>query len=66
MEKVMRILSEFISEDGERTSTVLYVNETSFCIEMYEHKDIIERRFIDNHTLQYCEDCAENWVNGII
>jgi len=62
----MRILSEFISEDGERTATVLYVNENSFCIEMYEYKDIFERRFIDNHNLQYSEDCAENWVNRII
>ena len=66
MEEVMRILSEFISDDRERTATVLYANETSFCIEMYEHKDIKERRYIDNHSLQYCEDCAENWVNGVI
>lgn len=62
----MRILSEFMSDDGEREATVLYVNEVSFCVEFYEHKDIVERRFIDNHTLQYCEDCAENWVSGVI
>jgi len=62
----MKILSEFMSDDGDRTATVLFVSEVSFCIEMYEHNDVVERRFIENHTLQYCEDCAENWVNGVI
>lgn len=62
----MRILSEFTSDDGKRTATVLYSDEFTFVVEMYSEGKIVGSRNIENHTLQYAEDCAENWVIGVI
>ncbi len=44
----------FIEEDG------------SYTVTMISDSAIIEDRNIKGHSEQYAEDCAENWVLGII
>lgn len=44
----------FIEEDG------------SYTVTMISDSTIIEDRNIKGHSEQYAEDCAENWVLGII
>lgn len=60
----MRIISEF--EKNTRSAIVIYNDETVFTVEMYEDGKLKESREIADHTLQYAEDCAENWIEGII
>ena len=60
----MKIISEF--ENETRSAIVIFNDETAFTVEMYEDNKLVESRKIVNHTLQYAEDCAENWVEGII
>ena len=65
------ILSEFYG-DGDyenRRATVAGTGGT-FMVLMYESHDgdwtLVEGRNVDGHTQQYAEDCAENWVSGVI
>jgi hypothetical protein len=64
MEKNMKIISEF--ENETRSAIVIFKDETVFTVEMYEGDKLVGSREIVDHTLQYAEDCAENWVEGII
>jgi hypothetical protein len=38
----------------------------SYTVIMIQDAAIIEERNITGHSKQYAEDCAENWVLGII
>lgn len=49
-----RVAYVFLEEDGSYTVTM--INDST----------IIEDRNIKGHSQQYAEDCAENWVLGII
>jgi len=60
----MKIISEY--EKEARSAIVIFKDETVFTVEMYEGDKLVESREIVDHTLQYAEDCAENWVEGII
>ena len=42
------------------------VNELGFYVEMYLDDKFKERRNLYKHSEQYAEDCAENWVMGVI
>ena len=62
------IISSFFSEPGRpnRTSDVYSGGNGVYIVEMYEGQDLREERVIEGHSLQYAEDCAENWVLGVI
>ena len=60
----MKIISEF--EKDNRRAIVIFNDETVFTVEMYEDNKLVESREIVDHTLQYAEDCAENWIESII
>ena len=41
--------------------------ETHYVVDMYDENNVlIESRPIIGHSKRYAEDCAENWVIGVI
>jgi len=58
--KVMHTFTE-----NKRTATVHRIGSTYY-VRMYESETLIEERSMAEHSEQYAEDCAENWVVGII
>ena len=60
----MRIeLSTFMQDN--RIATV-YKTKQGYAVEMYENNLLVGDRDIIDHTEQYADDCAENWVTGVI
>ena len=54
--------------DGEfnnRKASVMK-NEKGYYVDMYKDDTLIESRPLYNHSESYAEDCAENFVMGII
>ena len=41
-------------------------NELGFYVDMYKKDKLVESRPLYQHSLMYAEDCAENYVMGII
>ena len=41
-------------------------NEQGFYVDMYKEDELIESRPLYEHSERYAEDCAENFVMGII
>jgi len=67
------LLHEFYSDedcsrgDGSyRKSCVFKEADGSYTVVMIQDAAIIEERNITDHSEQYAEDCAENWVLGVI
>ena len=64
-------LSSFYSDDGNREAYVLLNHENKEYEVMMvtcEGKSftVKEVRSMENHNERYAEDCAENWVLGVI
>lgn len=57
-------IHEFRHED--RWSQVFVTREGNFIIRMFHNQVWIEDRLIKDHSESYAEDCAENFVLGII
>lgn len=57
-------IHEFRHED--RWSQVFVTREGSFIVRMFHNQVWIEDRLIKDHSESYAEDCAENFVLGII
>jgi len=53
-------------EYKDRMAYVFLEADKSFTVVMIKDANIIEERSIVGHSEQYAEDCAENWVLGII
>lgn len=67
----MKELSSFYSDDGNREAYVIwdrYKKKYSVMMITCEGKNfnVKEMRSMGNHSERYAEDCAENWVMGII
>ena len=45
---------------------VVFKDDIGFIVYMIQDSAIIEERTISGHSEQYAEDCAENWVLGVI
>lgn len=56
-------LSTFMQ--GDRIATVYKTNQ-GYAVEMYEHNLLVGDRDVIDHTEQYADDLAENWVTGVI
>lgn len=52
-------------EYSDRTAKV-FRNKQGFYVEMYLNNKLEERRDLYDHSEYYAEDCAENWVMGVI
>jgi hypothetical protein len=64
-----RPLSTFYSDPHkgiDRQATVSVSGDSDYIVNMYYEKNLIHSRTISGHTLDYAEDCAENWVLGVI
>jgi len=61
------LLHEFYGQDSNsnRKATV-YKDGDSYLIYMMRDMAVIEERRITGRSEQYAEDCAENWVLGVI
>jgi hypothetical protein len=64
------IISEFYSDrsrhSSDRFATVSHGSNNSYIVDMFEENLPIESRVIRGHNLGYAEDCAENWILGVI
>jgi hypothetical protein len=58
-------LSRFYSRDDRRHADVMSTYN-GYEVEMYEDGVQVRRQQCWEHTRQYAEDCAENWVERII
>lgn len=58
-------LSRYFSKDQLRYADVVSTYN-GFSVEMFEQEQLIRTTNCWGHTRQYAEDCAENWVEGII
>lgn len=70
MTEHLRPLSEFYSDSSKHTfkrvARVCVTEGSDYVVEMYEDNNLVESRTISGHNLGYAEDCAENWVTGVI
>ena len=57
-------LHEF--RQGDRWSQVYKTREGNYIVRMFHNQVWVEDRKITNHSESYAEDCAENFVLGII
>ena len=57
-----QFLSEYSSRDGKRSAKL--INEGGWWVELWQGESIVERRNLTEHTKEYAQDCAENWVEG--
>ena len=64
----MTILHEFYGTPDKHPErkAVVFKEEDGYSVLMIADKAIIEERKITGHSEQYAEDCAENWVLGVI
>jgi hypothetical protein len=70
---ITMLLHEFYSDadcsrgDGAyRKASVFKETDGSYTVIMIQDAAIVEERNITGHSQQYAEDCAENWVLGVI
>ena len=59
-------LSEYYDNRHDARKAVVSNNGDGYWVELWEHGKLIETRDLRHKTLQYAEDCAENWIEGII
>lgn len=59
-----QFLSEYISYDERRKAVIK--DQFGYFVELWENGRLVESRDLSYHTKQYAEDCAQNWVEGII
>lgn len=65
-QSVMRTwVSRFYSDDHKRYADIIS-SYNGYEVEMYEDEKHVRRQQCWEHTRQYAEDCAENWVMRII
>ena len=57
-------LHVFMDEERDRKASV-HKNEQGFYVKLFEGGFLREVRRLYNHSEQYAEDCAENFVLGV-
>jgi|TARA_R110002012_G_scaffold317276_2_gene533260 hypothetical protein len=64
----MTLLHEFFGSEGlsNRVALVFVNDDKSYTVIMLQDEAIIEERVLKEHSEQYAEDCAENWVMGVM
>ena len=61
------LLHEFFGQGDYQDRKAMVFKETNgFSVLMLEDKTIYEDRKITEHSEVYAENCAENWVLGVI
>ena len=64
----MELYHEFFGSDNyeERRSQVWRQEPDTWFVKFFEKDSHVADRLIVGHTERYAEDCAENWVIGVI
>ena len=63
--KMIRPLSEYFSDNMKRRAVVMTHGWNEYLVQMYQEGELKESRVIEKHTLDYAEDCADNFVSYI-
>jgi len=58
-------LSEYVSNDQRQRKAVIY-DQFGYLVELWENGRKVETRDCSQHTKEYAENCAQNWIEGII
>ena len=60
-------VNEFLGEkSGQHLRAELYQEGlTGYTIRYFVNGDFIKEETITGHSIHYCEDAAQNWINGI-
>jgi hypothetical protein len=64
-----RQVSEFYSDPSKNVPnriSVVSAADDFYVVDLYEYGILLQSRNMGRHNLQYAEDCAENWVLGVI
>jgi len=59
-------LSEYYDIKHDARKAIVLVTDEGYWVELWEHGKLVETRDLRAKSLRYAEDCAENWVEGII
>lgn len=57
------VISSFYSNDQKRKAEIIKAD--GFIVRMYDDGILEETRYVTNHAINYVEDLAENFVEGI-
>lgn len=58
-------LSEYFGRENGRSAAV-YSNTCGYEVEFLQDGERVDFRLMYEHSIDYAEDAAENWVEGII
>ena len=61
-----KVLGEYHTFIRDNRQAIVLKNANGFYVELYDTDELIETRELYNHSELYAENCAENWVDGII
>lgn len=62
-------MRDFLSEYfdyKENVRKAVVKDDDGYVVELWEHDRLVEIRDLRDKSLRYAEDCAENWVEGLI
>ena len=68
----MTVLNEYVSEDNSgykrraTISTPTNEYDGAYIVDMFEGDFLVDSRMIEGRTYRYADECAENWVLGVI
>lgn len=66
-DSITKILSEFYGQGQyDKRKATVSARYRGYVVLMYEDSVLMHQQEITEHTQQYAEDCAENWVIGVI
>jgi hypothetical protein len=51
---------------GESRVAKVYNTSKGFEVDLYENDVLLKSLIVHEHSENYAEDCAENWVQGLI
>ena len=67
MSEITEIVSEYYGTEKYKSRYSQVVWESHYySVKMFNNNELVEHRPLKQHSEHYAEDCAENWVLGII
>ena len=57
---------EIAARTGTSNRRAVILEEYGFTVEFYEDGVLVETRPLPKKSIHYAEDCAENWVSGLM
>lgn len=64
--KPTTLVSTYWSDDKVKHAEVHHDPEDGLSVYLYQNDKLMEKRYLHNYSIHYAEDCAENYVMGII